>query len=81
MRFLFDSTGSSLLLAEAGNIERIEAHPEFRVFAAMNPATDVGKKDLPPGIRSRFTEIYIESPDKDLKSLQSIARSYLRQES
>lgn len=70
----------SLLLTEAGNIERITANPDFRVFAAMNPATDVGKKDLPPGIRSRFTELYVESPDRDLKSLQSIVRAYLRQE-
>ncbi|KAF2481603.1 hypothetical protein BDY17DRAFT_282105 [Neohortaea acidophila] len=77
---LFDSQSPSLLLAEAGNAERVDAHPEFRIFAAMNPATDVGKKDLPPGIRSRFTEIYVESPDKDIKSLQSIVRSYLRQE-
>ncbi|KAK0320902.1 AAA ATPase midasin [Friedmanniomyces endolithicus] len=77
---LLEPSSPSLLLTEAGNIERIEAHPEFRVFAAMNPATDVGKKDLPPGIRSRFTELYVESPDKDIKSLQSIVRSYLRVE-
>ncbi|KAI7327374.1 midasin, partial [Hortaea werneckii] len=77
---LLDPSAPSLLLTEAGNIERIEAHPDFRVFAAMNPATDVGKKDLPPGIRSRFTELYVESPDKDIKSLQSIVRSYLRTE-
>jgi midasin len=77
---LLDSRSPSILLTEAGNIERIEAHPDFRVFAAMNPATDVGKKDLPPGIRSRFTELYVGSPDKDLKSLQSIVAAYLRQE-
>ncbi|KAK4503097.1 hypothetical protein PRZ48_006524 [Zasmidium cellare] len=77
---LLDPQSPSLLLTEAGNIERVEAHSDFRVFAAMNPATDVGKKDLPPGIRSRFTELYVESPDKDLKSLQSIVRAYLRQE-
>ncbi|KAI6834575.1 midasin [Hortaea werneckii] len=77
---LLDPSAPSLLLTEAGNIERIEAHPDFRVFAAMNPATDVGKKDLAPGIRSRFTELYVESPDKDIKSLQSIVRSYLRTE-
>ena len=53
----------SILLTETGNVERVVAHPNFRVFAAMNPATDVGKKDLPPGIRSRFTELYVESPD------------------
>ncbi|EMC99014.1 hypothetical protein BAUCODRAFT_154694 [Baudoinia panamericana UAMH 10762] len=75
---LFSPVTPSLLLTEAGNIERIEAHPDFRVFAAMNPATDIGKKDLPPGIRSRFTELYVEGPDKDLKSLQNIVQSYLR---
>ena len=67
----------SLLLTETGNVERIVAHPDFRVFAAMNPATDVGKKDLPPGIRSRFTELYVESPDSDKKSLQNIVEKYL----
>ncbi|KAF2634774.1 midasin [Massarina eburnea CBS 473.64] len=67
----------SILLTETGNVERVVAHPNFRVFAAMNPATDVGKKDLPPGIRSRFTELYVESPDGDRKSLQNIVEKYL----
>jgi midasin len=67
----------SLLLTETGKLERITAHPDFRVFAAMNPATDVGKKDLPLGIRSRFTEVYVDSPDRDIKSLLSIVQSYL----
>jgi midasin len=71
----------SILLTETGNVERVVAHPNFRVFAAMNPATDVGKKDLPPGIRSRFTEIYVESPDNDTKSLRSIVEKYLGGES
>lgn len=26
----------------------------------MNPATDVGKRDLPPGLRSRLTEMYVD---------------------
>ncbi|KAH7408502.1 hypothetical protein DE146DRAFT_675536 [Phaeosphaeria sp. MPI-PUGE-AT-0046c] len=67
----------SILLTETGNVERVVAHPDFRVFAAMNPATDVGKKDLPPGIRSRFTELYVESPDGDEKSLRNIVEKYL----
>ncbi|OCL14238.1 midasin [Glonium stellatum] len=67
----------SILLTETGSVERVAAHPDFRVFAAMNPATDVGKKDLPPGIRSRFTELYVESPDSDPKSLRSIVEKYL----
>ncbi|KAK5174738.1 AAA ATPase midasin [Saxophila tyrrhenica] len=77
---LFDASNPSVLLTESGSVERVTAHPDFRIFAAMNPATDVGKKDLPPGVRSRFTELYVESPDKDIKSLQSIVRSYLRHE-
>lgn len=67
----------SILLTETGNVERVVAHPNFRVFAAMNPATDVGKKDLPPGIRSKFTELYVESPDGDEKSLRNIVEKYL----
>ncbi|KAF1937408.1 midasin [Clathrospora elynae] len=67
----------SILLTETGNVERVVAHPNFRVFAAMNPATDVGKKDLPSGIRSRFTELYVESPDGDEKSLRNIVEKYL----
>ncbi|AEO57560.1 hypothetical protein MYCTH_2303853 [Thermothelomyces thermophilus ATCC 42464] len=68
----------SLLLSETGEIERIQAHPNFRVFAAMNPATDVGKRDLPLGIRSRFTEIYVGSPDRDKKDLLTIIKTYLK---
>ncbi|QDS74739.1 hypothetical protein FKW77_000992 [Venturia effusa] len=70
-------TAPSLLLTEAGSIERVTAHPNFRVFAAMNPATDVGKKDLAPGIRSRFTELYVDSPDQDPVSLEIIVQSYV----
>jgi len=67
----------SIMLTETGQVERIEAHPNFRIFAAMNPATDVGKKDLPMGIRSRFTEIYVNSPDRDIQSLQILIKTYL----
>ncbi|KAK4443930.1 hypothetical protein QBC34DRAFT_476083 [Podospora aff. communis PSN243] len=68
----------SLLLSETGDIERIQAHPNFRVFGAMNPATDVGKRDLPQGLRSRFTELYVHSPDKDKKDLLTIIKTYLK---
>ena len=48
----------SIMLSETGRTERIEAHPDFRLFGAMNPASDIGKRDLPMAIRSRFTEIF-----------------------
>jgi len=74
---LFQAT-PSILLSETGDIERIQAHPNFRVFGAMNPATDVGKRDLPLGLRSRFTEIYVSSPDRDKKDLLTIIKTYLK---
>ncbi|KAJ3358451.1 hypothetical protein GGF32_000407 [Allomyces javanicus] len=76
MSGLLEANGS-LLLTERGDEERIPRHPEFRIFACMNPATDVGKRDLPLGLRNRFTEIYVESPDNYLDDLTMIAGSYL----
>ncbi|KAI0115802.1 hypothetical protein GGR51DRAFT_555677 [Nemania sp. FL0031] len=67
----------SILLSETGEIERVKAHPNFRIFGAMNPATDIGKRDLPLGLRSRFTELYVSSPDKNLKDLLTIIKAYL----
>ncbi|OAA77734.1 Midasin [Akanthomyces lecanii RCEF 1005] len=67
----------SILLSETGEIQKIIAHPNFRIFGAMNPATDIGKRDLPAGIRSRFTELYVKSPDADEKDLLQIIKTYL----
>lgn len=69
--------GPSLLLSEKGDVERIQAHKDFRIFAAMNPATDVGKRDLPMSLRSRFTEFFVDSPDKALDSLIPVVMVYL----
>ena len=49
--------------------EIVERHEDFRVFACMNPATDVGKKELPIEIRSRATEIFCD----DLTNRDEIA--------
>jgi len=69
--------GASILLTESGDTQRIYAHENFRIFGAMNPATDIGKRDLPTSLRSRFTEIFIAAPDQDLENLVSIVRVYL----
>lgn len=74
---LSERDSRSILLSEKGETESIKAHPDFRIFACMNPATDVGKRDLPPGIRSRFTEIYVHSPDRDITDLLSIIDKYI----
>lgn len=58
----------SLCLAERGDIDYISRHPNFRIFACMNPATDAGKRDLPSALRSRFTEYFVDDvmDDDDL---------------
>ena len=67
----------SILLAERGDTDPVPAHPSFRVFGCMNPSTDVGKRDLPPGIRSRFTELYVAPPDGDWADLVAIVSRYV----
>jgi midasin len=41
----------------------IKAHPDFLMFATMNPGGDFGKKELSAALRNRFTEIWC--PGKD----------------
>lgn len=67
----------SILLGERGDVQAIMAHPDFRIFGCMNPSTDVGKRDLPLSIRSRFSEIYVHSPDKDREDLLNIIAKYI----
>ncbi|KAG5419016.1 hypothetical protein I9W82_003735 [Candida metapsilosis] len=67
----------SILLSERGDTEPIKVHPDFRLFGCMNPSTDVGKRDLPVSIRSKFTEIYVHSPDKDYQDLLRIIDKYV----
>lgn len=72
-----DPENRSILLSEKGEAESIKVHQDFRLFGCMNPATDVGKRDLPTSIRSRFTEIYVESPDSNLEDLLAIIDRYV----
>ena len=73
---LLDDSSGSVTLTERGDSEALKRHPEFRLFAAMNPATDAGKKDLPSSIRSRFTEIYVDEL-LDPVELRVVAAKYL----
>uniref|UniRef100_A0A8C0ZFS4 Midasin n=1 Tax=Cyanistes caeruleus TaxID=156563 RepID=A0A8C0ZFS4_CYACU len=57
---LLEGSSGSLVLLDRGDTEPLVRHPDFRLFACMNPATDVGKRNLPLGIRNRFTELYVE---------------------
>lgn len=62
-------------MIEKGDVEAIQRHPNFRIFANMNPI-DVGKKDLPPGLRNRFTEFYVDEIE-DKEDLVILTGTYL----
>ncbi|KDQ20857.1 hypothetical protein BOTBODRAFT_100466 [Botryobasidium botryosum FD-172 SS1] len=74
---LLQSPSASITLTEQGSVAPVPRHPSFRLFGSMNPATDVGKKDLAPNLRSRFTEIWVPPPDDDREALVAIVKQYI----
>ena len=58
---LLDSDYRAVTLAEKPVEETVVAHPEFRLFASMNPGNDFGKKELSAALRNRFTEIWVDA--------------------
>ncbi len=56
---LLEGSSGSVTIAERGDMVGVPRHPNFRLLAAMNPATDAGKRDLPAPLRNRFTEVSI----------------------
>lgn len=76
---LLDGAGGSLALVERGDTGTVYRHPNFRIFGAMNPATDAGKKDLPHAIRNRFSEIYVDEVDT-ADDLTVVIHRFLRAE-
>ena len=69
---LLRDPSSSVTLTERGDSSPILRHPNFRLFACMNPATDVSKRDLPPAIRSRFTTIFVDETDVRRDDLRQV---------
>ncbi|XP_041985023.1 midasin [Aricia agestis] len=57
---LLEDKDETIELLEKGDKKPVKRHPDFTLFACMNPATDVGKKDLPVGLRNRFTEFFVD---------------------
>ncbi|KAL1494716.1 hypothetical protein ABEB36_010268 [Hypothenemus hampei] len=74
---LLENTDGSLCLFERGDKKPVQRHPNFTLFACMNPATNIGKKDLPTGLRNRFTEFYVEELS-DKTDLCLLINSYLK---
>ena len=69
--------GGGIYLTERGDIKAVERHPNFRIFACMNPPTDVGKKDLPPGLRNRFSEYFVDEL-LSVHDLRIVVLAYLK---
>ncbi|XP_067273008.1 midasin [Pseudorasbora parva] len=74
---LLEGSEGSLVLLDRGDTEPLVRHPDFRLFACMNPATDVGKRNLPLGIRNRFTELYVEELEIE-SDLRILVSDYLK---
>lgn len=70
--------GGSITLTERGDTEPIPRHPNFRLFAAMNPSTDFGKRDLPPALRSRFAEHWVDEVENP-EDLATVVTQYVSQ--
>uniref|UniRef100_T1K3A0 Midasin n=1 Tax=Tetranychus urticae TaxID=32264 RepID=T1K3A0_TETUR len=66
-----------VLLLDKADGEPVKKHPDFRLFACMNPSTDIGKRDLPLGIRNRFTEFYVEELESEI-DLRELVSTYLK---
>eukprot|EP01084_Bolivina_argentea_P024054 44892_1 len=77
---LLEDADGSLCLMERGDTAPLPRHPNFRIFAAMNPATDISKAPLPRSLRSRFTELFVSEPTT-LEDLRLVADACLQESS
>lgn len=73
---LLEDFDGTFYLSERTTDQFIPVHPDFRLFACMNPATDVGKRQLPQSIQNRFTELHIHQLT-DQQQLRILVYSYI----
>ncbi|KAL9652452.1 hypothetical protein ABK040_000025 [Willaertia magna] len=73
---LLEGEEGTLYITEKGDTEPVKRHPNFRIFACMNPPTDIGKKNLPPALRNRFSEFYMQEL-LDKEDLKIVVSRYL----
>ena len=76
LAYILDENNQTFTLLDKNDDTEIRRHPDFRLFACMNPSTDVGKKELPIGVRNLFTELFVE--ELELTSdLQILTQTYI----
>ena len=68
--------GQGLTLIEKGETQSIAPAPGFRLFGCMNPGKQVGKKDLPSGLRCKFSEFHVPDMEK-LEDIMEVINFYL----
>ena len=74
---VMENETGSITVMERGDVRSVHRHSNFRLFGAMNPATDAGKRELPVQIRTRFTEFWMGEPTSR-EDLAKIVAGYLR---
>lgn len=74
--FLLSDQEEIMVEMNGGELTTLKRHPDFRIFAAMNPPTDICKKELPHSIRSKFTELYVDEMT-DSQDLLLLIEQYL----
>ena len=67
----------SIFLLDSNQVRTVQKHPQFRVFAAMNPAHEVGKKALPKRLQKLFVQIEFD-PVREKSQVLAIAQNYFR---
>jgi midasin len=66
-----------IYLLDSNQIRKVTKHEDFRVFAAMNPAHEVGKKALPKRLEKLFANVEF-APVKDKMQVLEIVKNYFR---
>ena len=64
-----------IFLSDAAELTSVHKHPEFRLFACMNPAFEVGKKPLPKRIKEGFTTLVV-SPIDSIGEVHAIVSDF-----
>ena len=66
-----------VFLLDSNQVRSVTRHPQFRLFAAMNPAHEVGKKALPRRLEKLLVRVEF-APVKDKTQVMAISQNYFR---
>ncbi|KAL0244720.1 hypothetical protein GEMRC1_008802 [Eukaryota sp. GEM-RC1] len=72
---LCDDRTDDVSLTDLGGPDRIKKHRDFRLFAAINPATDTGKRPLPPIVSEKFIPITVPELEQSFDLIPIVTRS------